>query len=111
MQYRRIVGPSRRTTKAVLQCVLSPTSPYATCTPACSSARAQAMLACSSKRALISTSATTCFPASAASISARTIGESPEVRYSVCLIASTLGSAAACSMNRCTLVENESYGW
>ncbi|COX53600.1 Uncharacterised protein [Mycobacterium tuberculosis] len=33
------------------------------------------------------------------------------MRYSVCLIASTLGSAAACSMNRCTLVENESYGW
>ena len=39
------------------------------------------------------------------------MGESPEVRYSVCLIASTCGSAAACSMNRCTLVENESYGW
>ena len=37
-QYRRIVEPSRRTTNAVLQCVLSPTSPYATCTPACSSA-------------------------------------------------------------------------
>ena len=35
------------------------------------------MLACSSKRALISTSATTCLPASAASISASTIGESP----------------------------------
>ena len=39
------------------------------------------------------------------------IGESPEVRYSVCLIASTRGSAAACSMNRCTLVANDSYGW
>ncbi len=36
------------------------------------------------------------------------IGLSPEVRYSVCLIASTDGSAAACSMNRCTLVANES---
>ena len=40
-----------------------------------------------------------------------TIGESPEVRYSVCLIARTFGSEAASSMKRCTLVENESYGW
>src|SRR6187551_2080032 len=72
-------------------------SPYATCTPACSSARAHLMLACSSNRALISTSATTCLPAAAASMSALTIGESPDVRYSVCLMASTLGSAAACS--------------
>ena len=31
-------------------------------------------------------------------------GESPEVRYNVCLIASTCGSAAACSRNRCTEV-------
>ena len=69
------------------------------------------MLACSSKRALISTSTITCLPASAASISASTIGESPEVRYSVCLIASTFGSAAACSMKRWTLVANDSYGW
>ncbi len=69
------------------------------------------MLACSSKRALSSTSATTCLPAWAASMSALTMGESPEVRYSVCLIANTFGSAAACSMKRCTLVENESYGW
>ena len=69
------------------------------------------MLACSSKRALISTRASTCLPASAASISASTIGESPDVRYSVCLIASTCGSSAACSMKRCTLVANESYGW
>ena len=66
------------------------------------------MLACSSNRALISTSATTCLPASAASMSALTIGESPDVRYRVCLIASTFGSAAACSMKRCTVVENES---
>ena len=69
------------------------------------------MLACSSKRALISTSTSTCLPASAASMSASMIGESPDVRYSVCLIASTCGSAAACSMNRCTRVANESYGW
>ena len=33
-----------------------------------------------------------------------------EVRYSVCLIASTAGSAAACSMNSSTEVSNESYG-
>ena len=39
------------------------------------------------------------------------IGESPEVRYSVCLIASTCGSSAACSMKRVTDVANESYGW
>jgi hypothetical protein len=38
------------------------------------------MLACSSNRALISTSATTCLPAAAASTSASTMGESPEVR-------------------------------
>ena len=39
------------------------------------------------------------------------IGESPEVRYSVCLIASTFGSAAAWARNVWTDVENESYGW
>src|ERR1700761_9089465 len=66
-----MVEPSRRTTKQVLQCVLSPTYPYTTCTPACSSVRAQRMLACSSKRALISTIATTCLPASAAAMVAR----------------------------------------
>ena len=36
------------------------------------------------------------------------IGLSPLVRYSVCLIARTRGSDAACSMNACTDVENES---
>jgi len=41
---------------------------------------AQTMLASSSKRALISTRTTTCLPASAARISERTIGESPDVR-------------------------------
>ena len=50
-------------------------------------------------------------PAAAASISASTMGLSPEVRYSVCLIASTFGSAAACSRNACTLVAKDSYGW
>ncbi len=34
-----------------------------------------------------------------------------EVRYSVCLIASTSGSRAACSRNASTEVANESYGW
>ena len=50
-------------------------------------------------------------PDSAASMSASTIGESPEVRYSVCLMASTSGSPAACSRKACTEVEKESYGW
>ena len=39
------------------------------------------------------------------------MGLSPEVRYSVCLIASTCGSFAACSRNAWTLVANDSYGW
>ena len=37
-------------------------------------------------------------------MSACTIGLSPEVRYSVCLMASTCGSRAACSRKPCTLV-------
>ena len=69
------------------------------------------MFARSSNRALISTTTTTCLPASAASISASTIGDSPLVRYRVCLIASTRGSAAASSISRSTVVVNESYGW
>ena len=63
-----------------MQCVFRPTTPYTTWQPARSSAFAHLMFACSSKRALISTSTTTCLPASAASISASTTGESPEVR-------------------------------
>ena len=85
-----------------LQWVLRPTRPYTTWQPASSSLRARLMLALSSKRALISTRTSTCLPASAASISASTIGESTLVRYSVCLMASTFGSAAACSRNACT---------
>jgi len=54
--------------------------------------------------------ANTCLPASAASIKALTIGESPEVRYKVCLIASTCGSVAAASKNLTTDELNESYG-
>ena len=73
--------------------------PYTTCTPARSSLRAHAMLASSSKRALISTSASTCLPACAASMSASMIGELLDVRYNVCLMASTFGSAAACARN------------
>src|SRR5580658_6521493 len=101
---------SSRTTRTILQCVLSPTNPKTTWQPACSSLRTQPILASSSPRALISTTTTTCLPASAASISASTISESPLVRYSVCLIASTLGSAAAEVTSRCTLAANESYG-
>ena len=66
------------------------------------------MLARSSNRALISTTTTTCLPASAASMSASTIGDWPLVRYSVCLIASTRGSSAASSMSRSTEAANES---
>ena len=66
------------------------------------------MFACSSKRALSSTSAATCLPASAARMSEPTIGLSPDVRYSVCLIASTSGSAAAWAMNASTEVAKES---
>ena len=90
---------------------MRPTRPYTTCAPACSSARAQTMLFSSSKRALISTRTTTCLPCSAARMSARTIGESPEVRYSVCLIVRTSGSSAAWEMNFSTEAVNDSYGW
>ena len=69
------------------------------------------MLARSSNLALISTTTTTCLPASAASMSASTIGESPLVRYRVCLMASTRGSAAAATTSRSTVAVNESYGW
>ena len=69
--------PSRRTTSAVFECVLRPTSPYTTWAPARSSLRAQTMFASSSKRALISTRTTTCLPRSAARMSDWTIGESP----------------------------------
>ena len=71
-------------------------------------ARAQPMFARSSKRALSSTRQTACLPRSAARISAGTSGESSLVRYTVCLIASTFGSAAACSTSRSTEVANES---
>ena len=69
------------------------------------------MFASSSKRALISTRTTTCLPRSAARMSDWTIGESPEVRYSVCLMVRTSGSSAACWMNRSTDAANDSYGW
>ena len=36
------------------------------------------------------------------------MGESVLVRYSVCLMARTAGSAAACSRKACTEVEKES---
>jgi hypothetical protein len=66
------------------------------------------MLACSSKRALSSTSTATCLPSSAARIRAATIGLWPEVRYRVCLMASTAGSAAAAVMKDSTEVVKES---
>ena len=88
---------SWRTTSRILAWVFRPTSPYTTCTPASSSMRARSMFACSSKRALSSTSATTCLPCSAAvdERARRCRLSAPAVRYSVCLIASTSGSRAA----------------
>ena len=52
--------------------------------------------------------AATCLPFSAARISAATIGLSPPVRYSVCLIPSTAGSSAAMATKASTEVANES---
>ena len=86
---------SSRTTSTHLECVFSPTRPYTTCTPARSSALAQAMLACSSKRAFTSTSTATCTPRSAARMRLRTMGLSPDVRYSVILMVRTRGSSDA----------------
>ena len=99
---------SERTTSSVLECVFSPTRPYTTCTPARSSALAQLMLASSSKRAFSSTRAATCTPRSAARMRLRTMGLSPEVRYSVILIVSTRGSSAASRTNASTEVANDS---
>ena len=53
---------------------------------------------------------TASLPFSDASISDGTSAESSEVLYTVILIASTLGSSAACLTNRSTLVANEWYG-
>ena len=75
---------------------------------ACSSERAHWMFARSSKRALTSTTQTACLPRSTARIRAGTSGESSLVRYTVCLIASTFGSATACSPKRSTDVLKES---
>ena len=66
------------------------------------------MLARSSNLAFSSTTTTTCLPASAASMSASTIEEVSLVRYRVCLIASTRGSAAASMISRSTVVAKES---
>ncbi len=68
------------------------------------------MLLISSKRACSSTSTATCLPRCAACVSACTIAPSPEVRYSVILIASTCSSRAADSMNVSTDAPNESKG-
>ncbi len=79
-----------------------------TCTPASSSARAQAMLACSSKRAWSSTTAVTCFPAWQARMREDTTALSCSVRYRVCLMASTSGSAAAAATKASTDPPNDS---
>ena len=66
------------------------------------------MLASSSKRAFSSTMQTACLPRSEARISDGTSGESSLVRYTVCLIASTSGSATAWATKRSTEVAKES---
>ena len=83
--------------------------PYTTCTPARSSALAHIKFCSSSNRAFNSITAVTDLPASAASMSARMIADCLPARYSVCLIAITSGSAAACWMNS-TTTSKLSYG-
>ena len=72
--------------------------------------KTHSMLALSSKRAFSSTSTATCLPRCAASVRARTIAVSPDVRYSVSLIASTCSSVAAVWRKRSTVAANESNG-
>ena len=76
--------------------------------PACAPTRC-----CSPRRSgrVSSTSTATCLPRPDASMSASRIGESGDVRYIVCLMASTLGSSAASSTKRATVASNDSYGW
>ena len=69
------------------------------------------MFARSSKRAFSSTRQTACLPRSVAVISDGTSGESSDVRYTVCLTASTSGSSTAWVTNRSTDAANDSYGW
>ena len=66
------------------------------------------MFARSSKRAFSSTRQTACLPRSVARMSAGISGVSSDVRYTVILIASTSGSATACSTKRSTEVAKES---
>ena len=68
------------------------------------------MFACSSKRASSSTTTVTSLPPRAASISARMSSEFVPVRYTVCLMATTVGSTAACRIKLITGL-NDSYGW
>src|SRR5262245_64282324 len=67
------------------------------------------MLLASSKRARNSTTAVTCLPFLTAFSSAPTMRGSPPVRYNVCLMASTSGSAAACSRRSTTLLKQTLY--
>ncbi len=71
---------------------------------------AKPRLASSSKRARNSTTAVTSLPLRAAWIRASTICEPSPERYSVCLIASTDGSSAACRTSSSTGLK-ESNGW
>ncbi len=94
---------------SILAWVLWPTTPYTTCAPTSSSFAAQLMFASSSNRAFSSTTTVTSLPLRAAVISASMSTESVPVRYTVCLIATTLGSAAASCMKR-TTGANDWYG-
>ena len=87
---------------ASLAWVLCPTTPYTTCAPTSSSCAAQLMLASSSNRAISSTTTVISLPRRAASIRMCISSESAPVRYTVCLIATTSGSRAACSMKAMT---------
>ena len=66
------------------------------------------MFACSSKRALQLDERDHLLARLGGAHERRTIGLSSEVRYSVCLIASTPDPRAACSTNASTDVANES---
>ena len=79
--------------------------------PARSIRVAHLMLASSSNRALSSSTTATCLPLRAARTRCLMTSLSFDVRYSVILIARTLGSSDASRRNRSTLCWNDSNGW
>ena len=90
-----------------LQWVFKPTMPYTTCTPA--------RRACGPRDVGVLVETSLDFHQSQHLLAgmsgvdqASMIGELELVRYRVCLMASTFGSAAACARKACTEVEKES---